>query len=1015
MPRLEELPLQELPWERFEQLLRRMTRDVLGLRQVQLYGARGQSQHGIDIVGRSADGTGEAIQSKKYETFTKADLTAAVAKFLASRSTIPFPVGRVIIAAACHADRREITDELYRLDTATHDLDIELWERRSICDSLRERRDIVVEFFGPQVADAFCLPGPSHVVPAPPPDKVMLADALLHGPAITTGAEAHLTDVARLESDEPARAAQELERAERLLIDGGFAAHAAVLAPRRADLLSRAGQHDEAIELLSERFWQALDAHEVYEPETLLQSMMPNCVSERGKLVGIIAEHALEIVRQPLEMPQVDLDEVTGGSVQIESARFLLLMAETAAVEPGSTWTVENAQRLLDVADAVEPAQPGEHQDALRLAYRLRIEVAHAIGEWTSLLSVARRHRVPRCVAALILARYALHQAERGEFDDPDEAWEDATEQACLDGRGDEAAEWVHARHILRSRLRRCTPELEDFPRLVRALRATGAGTATRLRARLEERALRALNDHKPHTAVPALRAWLRVAHASGVWGDVLDVRALLAGAYREVGELDHAAALLAQTGNSKKAKELAKAAGDRYLDVRSYLEPTAAYWVPATAFHVVATQADLVPDDHVNDIVAAALDVVHRRQAGTLRDMPFLSPSVHLAAVEALAALSDRLPEDAAHEVLRHLRPYVPREPNHYHHTDDSHVRACVGITGAHPTLRGEAIDQLLDLLAAADSGVSQRVESQAGNLFVRYMDLVGDRLKALSAAGNTYAAAVLAWAGGPPDDEQLGKARAAAIALSTPTTNTANSIGMGTDAVRQSLLARHLPTEERKELVRVQLEQAASPFEPGSNRIKYYTAAANLAHDLEDVDDLFEQALARADDAAPSPGDLMINMGNHPLSTFRINGMISDTRPQALLLAAVLARSPAQRAQVRSRAISLLGVDGAGWHVVRALRIIAPADLVRDVPLLATQQNWAARSLAALTWAASSPDDPAIGLLLAGDPDPRVRRALAHALRDSTHTAASTQVKDVMRTDKRYSIRSVLLLADC
>jgi len=94
MPRLEELPLQELPWERFEQLLRRMTRDVLGLRQVQLYGVRGQSQHGIDIVGRSADGTGEAIQSKKYETFTKADLTAAVTKFLASRSTIPFPVGQ---------------------------------------------------------------------------------------------------------------------------------------------------------------------------------------------------------------------------------------------------------------------------------------------------------------------------------------------------------------------------------------------------------------------------------------------------------------------------------------------------------------------------------------------------------------------------------------------------------------------------------------------------------------------------------------------------------------------------------------------------------------------------------------------------------------------------------------------------------------------------------------------------------------------------------------------------------
>jgi hypothetical protein len=228
-----------------------------------------------------------------------------------------------------------------------------------------------------------------------------------------------------------------------------------------------------------------------------------------------------------------------------------------------------------------------------------------------------------------------------------------------------------------------------------------------------------------------------------------------------------------------------------------------------------------------------------------------------------------------------------------------------------------------------------------------------------------------------------------------------------MGTGAVRHSLLARHLPPEERKQLIQAQLERAVSPFEPGGNRSEYYTAAANLSHDLNEVDDLFEQALTQADNGSLSPADLMLNMGNHPLGTFRVNGMTTDTRPQALLLAAALARRSGQKERVRGRAISLLGIPGAGWYVVRALQVIAPADLVRDVPLLASQQDWAMRSLAAITWASSSPDDPRIGLLLATDPDVRVRRALARALPDSSVADAVAQVRAVMREDKRHSVR--------
>jgi len=116
-PRLEYLPLHELPWKRFELLLRRIAQRERGLRRVRLYGSRGQSQYGIDVAGQAPDGTGEAIQGKRYATFALADLTSAVARFIECRKEIPFTVDRLFIAAACEADRRQITDELYRLAT----------------------------------------------------------------------------------------------------------------------------------------------------------------------------------------------------------------------------------------------------------------------------------------------------------------------------------------------------------------------------------------------------------------------------------------------------------------------------------------------------------------------------------------------------------------------------------------------------------------------------------------------------------------------------------------------------------------------------------------------------------------------------------------------------------------------------------------------------------------------------------------------------------------------------------
>ncbi|MGC7103141.1 hypothetical protein ACPZ19_51545 [Amycolatopsis lurida] len=1001
-PRLTDLPTHEMTWESFELLLRRMAREVRGLRQVQLYGTRGQAQYGIDIVGRNADDMGEAIQGKKYIEFTKKDLIDAVTKFLDERSKLRFEVERLIVAAGCHVDRTEIVNELYRFNRDHDDLEVELWDRRSIGDELRGRRDLVTEFFGDTTAELFCYPAPPHVVSTPPADRIGMADALMRGPAAAVGANQHLGEATRLEAEDPRGAAQELQHAEALLAGGSFGAHAAVLTRRRAELLSAAGDHEEAAALLSRRFWQALDDYDRDEAEGVAQSLHRVGEAAGGLAVDAIAQAAIRVVRHPIGLPSVEFVEAWIEQSPDEAARLALLTAETAAIDFESAWRRENVDLLNRCADAVSGSGAG----AERLIHRIRTEIADVTGEWTELLDRARRRRVARGTAALILARYAMHNAERGVFATADESWEEAIEQACLDGRNNAAAEWVHSRRNLHSRLLGPKGDLDDFPKLVKSLWRAGDAKGTSPAHRIEVRALQAIAQNKPHVAAPRLRAWLRFAHSEGYWGEVNYVRTLLADTYRHADEPDCAANLLISAGQAGAVEKLAKEIGDRYMDVRPWLSAPA-YWASASAFRLLAAQSDLVPDDDVEGMAGSALDVLAKARAGQLQDTPFFSPSLALAALKTASALADRLAAEQAARLLDYLRSHVPRGKNRHRNTDDDHVRACVAIATAHASLREEAVGQLLDLLAEPTSGVANKVEEEAGDLFAQYPDLVRDRLTKLAAQNNRFAGALLSLITAEPSEAQLADARAAAEHLKEPSRNTAMSVDVGTGAVRQSLLARHLPPDEPAVLVQAQLDRAASPYEPGSNRADYYLAAANLAADLDD-EALFAEALVRAGDPKPSHADLFDSLGNHPLGMFRTTGMITDTRPYAVLLAAALARTGEQKIRVRTSTLGLLGSgQNSGYHAVRALQILGTEELFHHVTLLAVHQDWAARSLAAVTWPGSAPTDATVGLLLARDPDQRVRRSLASALREAHHSETTKRVREVLDADPRHSVR--------
>jgi hypothetical protein len=164
-PLLDSLPTHEMTWPSFERLLKRVAREVEGLRAVRLYGVPGQAQDGIDLVGINSAGENEAVQGKRYQKFTVGDLNRAAGKYL--DGTLPFTIRRLAFGVSCCANDKNVTNRLIDLNKQHADVEFELWDRDRLSEMLRSRPDIVREFFGTTTAVRFC--GPYSVSPQPVP------------------------------------------------------------------------------------------------------------------------------------------------------------------------------------------------------------------------------------------------------------------------------------------------------------------------------------------------------------------------------------------------------------------------------------------------------------------------------------------------------------------------------------------------------------------------------------------------------------------------------------------------------------------------------------------------------------------------------------------------------------------------------------------------------------------------------------------------------------------------------
>ena len=151
--REQSLPFDKLSWENFERLILRIIRKEGEIEDCFLYGKRGQSQEGIDIlsVNREQNNLRICYQCKKVENFNPSDIRTTVDKFLCGKWA-----NKAYLFVLCIAIPLETTQQQDELDTqrkrlAEKGIKFSVWDgtpSSALNERLKKAPDLVDDFFG---------------------------------------------------------------------------------------------------------------------------------------------------------------------------------------------------------------------------------------------------------------------------------------------------------------------------------------------------------------------------------------------------------------------------------------------------------------------------------------------------------------------------------------------------------------------------------------------------------------------------------------------------------------------------------------------------------------------------------------------------------------------------------------------------------------------------------------------------------------------------------------------------
>jgi len=754
----------DIGWDRFEQLLVFVAQGVLGLNKVRFrrYGVGGQSQNGIDLAGRRPDGRYTVVQCKEYDTFSPANLHAAVDKF--AEGNRPFGAKHLIVAVSSVARTTQLEDELAARQNAHQDLHIELWGAEQINDVLRERADIVSRFWTRETAETFCTGAPLPGVAAAPPNWVRVADQILFSPLGVDRLDEQLAEADKLRASNPAAAADAYRQlADRLAADG-FAGHANVLRRKQLDALVEADEHDAAAALTARLAATALheaDMHQArllkHRLDTLVRDQAQKATQSAGedatettpenagRVSTATARHA-ELISAAVYAAEHPLGDSTALAAALRSPvaglttapyepLLVLLLAELnvadATITPSDrpvvteaggetpTGATSVAARLAELDDLIVSAltqlttAPSATLDK-DLTLRLRLlRACYDAEERTNLLTLARQLRLPRTHAALVLAAQARRDALDESADEALEHWRQAVGHAIHAGRTDDAGGWLYAIRAVHTRYGPWTTRIDEEHLLAQSLPKTSSGRLIRRVRDPETDTRRAALGGPAVEAIRAARRWLADSIVIGDWVDEQAATELLGDLYAGNAEPERAAACYQWAGETKKLTELAGAVGDRLLPPAPV--GSGPWWQQATSLAGVAAQHDLLDDDTAGRLLNALLNVVARGRAGELIDSP--THRLTLQATRTACVLAGRGTSSDAQTLLEMFAGDVARSENQHQYHDEQHVEACQSIAVHHEELIWPALVRIFDL---AEVGTHDALNALNGHLIL-------------------------------------------------------------------------------------------------------------------------------------------------------------------------------------------------------------------------------------------------------------------------------------------------------
>ncbi|WP_285490890.1 hypothetical protein [Amycolatopsis taiwanensis] len=693
------------------------------------------------------------------------------------------------------------------------------------------------------VVQAGSITGDLHIHQAAQSSTVMnrtiTADALMRGPIqAIEGLAERVATAERAASTDPVAAASAYEDIASTLEVNGYHGHALLMLQQAAATLEAGYCHDDAAQLLVRLIEDMIGAGEASEAAAAVHHL--HRLANSGNLSAGVATrttYALSLYGT-VQHPFDELNELARtldllAAAEDSSFPLYALVLGEAAVATNQKGYIRERIGIFSTA-----ARKTKSED-VRICTLLA--AAEATDEWGDLVSDAKKHRLPPAWNAAVLARYARYLTLTAAADEADEYWREAINRGALAGLGVDTSEWLYAIRENTLRYGPITDNLETH-HLAQAMQASGG---TRLLPTIRnnyEDALSELRARKLPAACQAARRALRESVTSGHLMSEQLAAELLAEIYASSGEPQRAAVLYIRTGNSESLCAMAGGLGDIYLDVEQYIGQSAP-WQRAAAYAAVATQSDLVPDDHVSELVAAALTEVEASLAGRTREGPF-APQVGLAALDVLAALIERANFEQAEQSIELLASLVYREPGRYRHTDEAHIRLLTGVLGCCKPLRSAAAKQLIDMLAL-DEHISDQVVDIASPVIMLHPDLFVEPLVDL--AVDHQAAARLLIRLNHPLPEENALAVEAFERLVSPYEPKPGVTALGLGFTRDSMVILNLTQSNRDAAARALLGRARDRKEAAANRADALVALRILS-DVISADvrtELFEAGL--------------------------------------------------------------------------------------------------------------------------------------------------------------------------